>query len=118
MACLVALGQILLKRSASRIVQGKGLVPFILSLLNLPVLAALAAGTAAPLLYVKALGKLELDEAFSFNGLSYLLVLVFSTAMLKEKVNRWQVLGTLLIAAGFILPFIVSAAAEGKLCFP
>ncbi len=126
MACMVTGGEILFKKYIHRIVSGRGIIPFILSLLNPPLLTAVLLSGLAPLLYMKALSGLPLDEAFSFNSLSYLMILVSSLVVLREKANSWQILGILLIAFGFVLPLVISrlepclrAVEKGlNLCFP
>lgn len=107
MPVLVTAGQVLLKKYAGRIVPGQGPVAFITSLLTPGVIAGAFAVSAAPLLYIKALGTVDLSEAFAFNSLNYILVFLAGRFLLKEGADRYQVIGVILITAGFLFPFAV-----------
>ncbi len=110
MPVLVTAGQILMKRNAGAVVTGKGFPAFIKSLLCPGIVGAGICMAAAPLLYINALSEIQLSEAFAFNSLNYILVFISARFLLNERINLFQVIGVILITAGFLLPFIVEAA--------
>ena len=110
MPVLVTAGQVLLKKKAGSIITGKGPDVFIKTLLQPAVIAAGLCVAAAPLFYITALRDVPLSEAFAFNSLNYLFVFVCGRLFLKEKINKIQVFGMILITTGFLMPIIVEAA--------
>ncbi len=110
MPVLVTAGQVLLKKSVPAIVTGKGLVAFLLSCRHPGIIAAAVCVAASPFLYISALGSVPLSEAFAFNSLNYILVFLTGRFLLKEKVDVFQAVGVVLIASGFLFPFIVELA--------
>lgn len=105
MPVLITSGQLLLKKNTGRIIVGRGLADFFKSLVSPGIIGGIAAVASAPLLYIAALGEVRLSEAFAFNSLNYVLIFVSGHFILKERVNAWQIIGIVLISAGFILPF-------------
>ncbi len=103
MIILTAGSQILVKRGAMRIQTNQGVRQLIKSAINLPLIAGSAAVFAAPVLYINSLSLLPLNKAFSFNGLSYILVIILSRLFLREKVSLFHIAGGLCILAGFFI---------------
>jgi drug/metabolite transporter (DMT)-like permease len=112
MPVLVTFGQVLLKKNTGKVITEKGLFIFLKSLFSPGIIAGAVAVAAAPLLYIKALGAVELSEAFAFNSMNYILVFISGHFILKEEVNRYQVIGVILIASGFLLPFVAGGALD------
>jgi uncharacterized membrane protein len=106
MPVLVCLGQILLKKNSGSIVTDEGAVRFLISLANPGIITGAAAVAGAPLLYIGALEAVPLSRAFAFNSLTYTLVFISSRFFLKEDAGFLNAAGTVLITAGFLLPFI------------
>ena len=110
MPVLVTTGQVILKSHVHSIITGRGPFQFIKSCINPGIIAASVCLTAAPIPYITALQDVKLSEAFAFNSLNYILVFVTGRLILREKVNFYQIIGVILIASGFLLPFIIEAA--------
>lgn len=111
MPVLVTAGQVLLKKNTAAVITGAGIAAFIRSCLRPGIIAAALCIAGAPILYISALGTVPLSEAFAFNSLNYILVFITSRFILKEKINRYQIIGVILITSGFLLPFTVAAYA-------
>ena len=111
MPVLVTVGQVLLKKNAAAVITGGGLITFVKSCLKPGIIAAALCIAGAPLLYISALETVPLSEAFAFNSLNYILVFLTGRIILKEKVNLYQIIGVILITAGFLLPFTAAAGA-------
>ena len=109
MPVLVTAGQVMIKRSATGIITGRGLAALFRSCFRPGIIGAGLCIATAPILYIKALGGVPLSEAFAFNSLNYILVFAAGKFLLKEKVNSCQAAGVILITAGFLLPFIMEA---------
>lgn len=103
MIILTAGSQILVKRGAMRIQTNQGVCQLIKTAFNIPLIAGSAAVIAAPVLYINALSMLPLNRAFSFNGLSYIFVIILSRLFLHEKVSLFHIAGGLCILVGFIV---------------
>jgi drug/metabolite transporter (DMT)-like permease len=52
------------------------------------------------LLWLAALSKLELSQAYPLVSLSFVLILIFSVLLFHEPLNLWKVGGVILIVAG------------------
>ena len=113
MPVLVTTGQLLFKKNSGRIVTGSGLLRFLFSMFSPGIIAGMAAVACAPLLYIKALGVISLSEAFAFNSLNYILVFLSGHFLLKENINLYQIIGVLLITAGFLFPFAAGVFSGG-----
>ena len=53
--------------------------------------------------WLAALSEGELSFVYSIGSLQYILVLLTARFLLKEKVNRTRVIGTILVASGIFL---------------
>ena len=73
------------------------------SFINPYIVIGTALVLGAPLLYFSALSRLDLNAAFSFNGLTYVLVIILSRAVLKEKISIFHITGGLFILTGFLI---------------
>jgi uncharacterized membrane protein len=113
MPVLVCTGQLLLKKYSGSIVSSRGLLLFIKSLFTPGIIAGGLAVACAPLLYIRALGTVDLSEAFAFNSLNYILVFISGRLILKEEAGPYQVIGVILITMGFILPFAAGVISGG-----
>ena len=111
MPVLVTAGQVLLKKNSASVVAGEGLPAFFVSCLRPGIIAAALCIAGAPLLYIRALGSVPLSEAFAFNSLNYILVFFTGRFILKEKVSLYQIIGVILITAGFLLPLAAAVCA-------
>lgn len=67
------------------------------------ILTAFAASIIAALSWMAAMTKFELSHAYPFMSLSFVLVLVFSTVFLHEKVTAFRALGMVLIISGLVV---------------
>ncbi len=56
-------------------------------------------------LWVYALSKVELGQAYPFTALTFVLVFILSFLVLGEAVSRLEVLGLLLTISGFLVMF-------------
>ena len=57
----------------------------------------------AAMLWMAALTKTELSQAYPFMGLSFVMILLFSWLFLNEQITMAKVLGTMLIVIGVIV---------------
>jgi len=102
-AGLTALGQVLVKKGALRIISGRGMVLLVRSFFNIPLMTGAASVLAAPLLYFAALRKIPLLYAYSFSALSYPLVLLGARLLLKENLTARHWLGVASVCAGLVV---------------
>jgi drug/metabolite transporter (DMT)-like permease len=94
-------GQILFKRSASRIDLAGS---WVLELARIPAMwAALALYAAATLLWVRILSTVPLTRAYPFAALAFILVPAAGYFLFDEPVNARYALGTAFIIAGVIV---------------
>ena len=100
-------GQIVIKWQVSRM----GQLPdswheragyFIHAVLNPWIFSGLAAAFIAFLCWVAALSKFDLNYAYPFMALSYVLVLFLSGPLLGEGINAWKIAGVVLVALGVV----------------
>ncbi len=56
-------------------------------------------------LWVYALSRVELGQAYPFTALTFVLVFILSALVLGETVSRLELLGLLLIISGFLVMF-------------
>jgi len=64
------------------------------------VMSGFAAAYIAALCWMSAISKLQLNIAYPFMSLSFVLVFVFSVVLFHEKANMMQIAGLLLILCG------------------
>jgi len=102
-------GQLLLKWQVSRLggaVPGdpRGLVALVGRLLFNPwVIAGLGSAFVASLLWMLALTKLDLSEAYPYTALSFVLILLTSYFLFGEPLTMGKVMGTGLVIAGIFV---------------
>ena len=102
-------GQLLLKWQVTRvggITPGdpRGLVFLIGRLLFNPwIIAGLGAAFLASLLWMLALTKLDLSEAYPYTALSFVLILLISYFLFGEPLTMGKVMGTGLVIAGIFV---------------
>lgn len=101
-------GQIILKWR----IAGYGSLPsglweklrFLVGLLVDPLIfSGFAAAFIASLAWMAAMTKFDLNHAYPFMSLNFVLVLVMSAWLLHEPVSLFKVLGVLLIVAGTVI---------------
>lgn len=79
-------------------------VKFLATLLLDPgILSGLAAGFLASLAWMAAMTKFELNHAYPFMSLNFVIVLLLSGWLLNEPVTAGRALGVALIVAGTIV---------------
>ncbi len=103
MVVLSTLGQVFIKKGASRLVFGKGAASLARSFFNLHVMTGSAFVAFAPLFYLYALTLVDLRVAFSFTGLNYVLVFLSGFLVFKERVTPWHVAGIMVVVAGVVV---------------
>lgn len=99
-------GQLTLKQGASQIGGfdfSKPLEFAISAFTNLYVLGGLALYFISALVWIVALSKVDLSFAYPLVSIGYILVLIFSSILFKEKVLPIHWLGVLLILGGVVL---------------
>ena len=106
-------GQVLVKAGADKTLPGTelardaGLVVRFLSFVrraaNPFLLVGIALVGVVPLLYTRVLADAELSRVYGATGLGYPLVMLAGAVFFKERVNRRQILGAVLIVAGFLV---------------
>lgn len=74
-----------------------------LLLLDPGILSGLAAGFLASLSWMAAMTKFQLNHAYPFMSLNFVIVLILSGWLLHEPVTAGRVLGIALIVAGTIV---------------
>ncbi|MDD5311758.1 MAG: EamA family transporter [Dehalococcoidia bacterium] len=67
------------------------------------VISGFAAAGLAVLLWIAALSKLQLSQAYPFVSLSFALILIFSVILFHEPINLWKISSVILIVAGIVL---------------
>ena len=96
---LTAVGQVFLKKGAKCNVVGS----FFSAYTNFYTIAGYGIFFVATIISVFALLEIELKVFYAYNALSIILVLVFSSWILKEKIDRRCILASILIAAGVFI---------------
>ena len=97
---LTGVGQTLLKMGAKK---GGGKNQFVDAYLNRHVIIAYGLFIVVTLFSVYALRDIPLKVFYSLTSLNFFIVMIFSYFVLKEPVNREQVIGVVLIAVGVII---------------
>jgi len=110
---LSAAGQVLVKAGANLTLPGQdepadlGLVQrlraFALKAMNPWLVAGIACVALVPLLYTRALAGSALSTVYGATGLSYPLVILASALFFGERIGRRQIVGGILIVAGFLV---------------
>lgn len=103
MVVLNTAGQLLVKKGALRLVMHRGIPAFLKSGFNFYLAGGGLSVVAAPLLYMYALSKLELNVGYSFSGLTYLVVVLSGHFILHEKITLYHIGGSLAILAGLAI---------------
>lgn len=106
MSVFVAYSQVLMKKiSVSLDLSNLSVViRSIIGLLkNLPFLFVVFLILTSSVLYLYALNGLDLSIAYSMTSLNYIFVVVFSSIFLKEKINIYNIIGTLFIFMGILI---------------
>jgi drug/metabolite transporter (DMT)-like permease len=103
MVILNTVGQLLVKKGAHRLILHRGIPVFIKSGFNPYLIGGGLSVVAAPLLYMYALSKVELNAAYSFSGLTYLAVILSGHFILHEKITLYHIGGSLAILAGLAI---------------
>lgn len=96
-------GQLLVKIGSMKIVYKQGLWKFVWSLFNTPLLIGGACVFTAPMFYFVALRNIELSTAYGFMALSFVLVMVGSAVILRERLHFFHFIGIGFVFFGVIL---------------
>lgn len=75
------------------------------------VLAGLGAAFVASLLWMLALTKLDLSEAYPYTALSFVLVMLASRLVFAEPLTTGKILGTALIVSGIVVLALTTRSA-------
>jgi len=94
---LTALAHVLLKMHTNRVSSMS------LSRVDVYLSLSLLFFVLAPLFYTFSLKEINLNIAFSFTSLIYILVLFFSRLFLKEEIPNSSVIGTVIISSGLLI---------------
>lgn len=106
-------GQLLLKwqvgRSGNPPSDVRGLALHIGKLLLNPwIIVGLSAAFVASIMWMLALTKLDLSEAYPYTALAFVLILITSYALFGEPLTAGKVIGTGLIVCGIVVLAITS----------
>lgn len=72
-------------------------------LMNPWILSGLSAAFAASLCWMLAMTRLELNYAYPFVSLSFVLIVIAGSVFFNESITTWKIMGTVLIIAGVIV---------------
>lgn len=110
---LSAAGQVLVKAGANLTLPRDGELPapgvlgrlsaFVRKAINPWLIAGIAFVALVPLLYTRALAGSALSAVYGATGLSYPLVILASALFFGERIGRRQIVGGILIVAGFLV---------------
>jgi len=103
MVILTSCGQILVKKGAVKVQYHRGFLCFLRTFLNVYIIAGAIAVLSAPFFYIFALTRVKLSVAYTFTGFNYILVLLGSWFILKEKNNWYHVVGIVFIFVGILI---------------
>lgn len=106
MSVFVAYSQVLMKKISVSLDLSNlsAVIRSIIGLLkNLPFLFVVFLILTSSVLYLYALNGLDLSIAYSMTSLNYIFVVVFSSIFLKEKINIYNIIGTLFIFMGILI---------------
>jgi len=97
------IGLLLFKKIAISLETKSGVIRLVRSFFGKYLAFAFTSFLMAAILYILALTRLDLAVAFSFTGLSYILVLCGARLIFKERVNIYHIIGVLTIAIGLFV---------------
>lgn len=97
---LVALAQLILKMGAVRVDFKK---PLIHNFKNKYLLISIFLFLLVPMLSIIAMRVMGFSNFYSFTALSYFFIMLFSWKVLKEDIDRFRIIGNLLVIAGVII---------------
>lgn len=109
---LSAAGQVLVKAGANQTLPSQDeavdglarrLCAFARKAMNPWLVAGIACVAVVPLLYTRALAGSALSTVYGTTGLSYPLVILASALFFGERIGRRQIVGGVLIVAGFLV---------------
>lgn len=103
---LAASGQVVLKHGmtlAKHHAKTTGKSLFASAALSPWIIAGLAIFAVSALAWLLILSRVPLSQAYPFNAVGYLGILLASVLFLNERANAWTWIGTLLVATGLIL---------------
>jgi uncharacterized membrane protein len=72
-------------------------------LLNPWIISGFASAFLASLAWMAAMTRFELNYAYPFMSLAFVIVMIFSTLFLNEAVTAPRLIGTLLVVSGLIV---------------
>ncbi|EXI69229.1 MAG: Undecaprenyl phosphate-aminoarabinose flippase subunit ArnF [Candidatus Accumulibacter adjunctus] len=75
----------------------------LLQFLNPWIMSGLASAFLASLAWMAAMTRLDLNYAYPFMSLAFLIVMAFSVVFLNEALSLQKVLGTLLVVTGLVI---------------
>jgi len=96
-------GQLLIKVGSMKTLYGQGFWSFVWSLFNVQLVIGGACVFMAPMFYFVALRNIELSTAYGFMALSFVLVMVGSAVILRERLHFFHFIGIGLVFFGVIL---------------
>ena len=76
---------------------------FLDSYLNLPTISAYLLYGIVTILYIYALVDIPLKTVYALGALNYLIILFFSSLILKEPITKEKVISTLFITMGVLI---------------
>jgi len=75
----------------------------LLQFLNPWIMTGLASAFLASLAWMAAMTRLDLNYAYPFMSLAFLIVMAFSVLFLNEALSLQRILGTLLVVTGLVI---------------
>ncbi len=99
-ALLETIGQLCFKQAATEHRTKSGVAYYLRLARNGRVLTGISAYGVEMLVWIFLLAHIPLSIAFPLAGLQQLVILLTSWLFLRERVNRWELMGALGIAAG------------------
>jgi len=98
-----SIGLLLFKKVAISLETKGGMVKLIKSLFSRYFILAFLCFMSSVVLYISALIRLDLSLAFSFTGLTYVLVVLGAHLIFKERINKYHIASVLGIAIGLLV---------------
>ncbi|WP_188939742.1 EamA family transporter [Nakamurella endophytica] len=77
------------------------------------VLGGLAVFALSAVAWLLTLSRVPLSQAYPFNALGFLVILLASSVLLREHTNVWTWLGTGLVVGGLVVVVTLSPAGSG-----
>jgi len=97
---LVALAQLNLKIGSTRVSLNR---PFISNLKNKHLLVSIFLFLLVPVLSIVIMRVIDFSVFYSFTALNYFFIMLFSWKILKEDIDRFRVIGNLLVIIGVVV---------------